>query len=84
MAKPAVSENCAAPIRAAIGRFELVDDQRAVTGLRRVGRAVAGFEVGNQLVNEDPGRQADRVLSGNVADAVLPAVSEKCAEPILA
>ena len=55
-----LSGNVADAVLPRIGQFRFVADQRAVAGFGRVDRAVAGFEVGNQLVNEDPGRQAVR------------------------
>jgi hypothetical protein len=55
-----LSANCAEHALHRIGQFRFVDDQRAVGGFGRVRRPVAQFDVGNQLVNEDQSRQADR------------------------
>jgi hypothetical protein len=55
-----LSANCAEHALHRIGQFRFVDDQRAVGGFGRVRRPVARLEVGNQLVNEDQSRQADR------------------------
>ena len=56
----ALSTNSAELVWQRIGHFEVADDQSVVDGLRRVRRPVARLRVGNQLVNEEPGRQAER------------------------
>jgi hypothetical protein len=67
--KRALSVNCAEPVLstksadaiwAPIGHSKHADDQRVVVGFGRVDRPVARFELGNQPVNEEPGRQAER------------------------